>query len=52
RALLSGDVPSPVRPPPGCRFHTRCPHVTERCRVEVPVLREIAPGQHVACHLR
>jgi oligopeptide/dipeptide ABC transporter ATP-binding protein len=49
---LQGDVPSPVHPPSGCHFHTRCPYVVERCRVEPPLLREIAPGQHVACHLR
>ncbi len=49
---LQGDVPSPVHPPSGCHFHTRCPHVMARCKVETPALREIAPGQHVACHLR
>jgi oligopeptide/dipeptide ABC transporter ATP-binding protein len=49
---LQGDVPSPVHPPSGCHFHTRCPYVVERCKVEPPLLREIAPGQHVACHLR
>jgi len=38
-------------PPPGCVFHLRCPHVTERCRTEVPLLRELAPRHHVACHL-
>jgi oligopeptide/dipeptide ABC transporter ATP-binding protein len=49
---LQGDVPSPVHPPSGCHFHTRCPYVVERCKVVTPLLREIAPGQHVACHLR
>jgi oligopeptide/dipeptide ABC transporter ATP-binding protein len=49
---LQGDVPSPVHPPSGCHFHTRCPYVVNRCKVETPLLREIAPGQHVACHLR
>ena len=49
---LQGDVPSPVNPPPGCAFHTRCPYVEARCKVETPVLREIAPRQFVACHLR
>ena len=49
---LQGDVPSPVHPPSGCHFHTRCPYAVERCKVETPLLREIAPGQHVACHLR
>jgi oligopeptide/dipeptide ABC transporter ATP-binding protein len=52
RRLLSGDVPSPIDPPPGCRFHTRCPHVEERCRHEEPPLQEISSGQWVACHLR
>ena len=49
---LQGDVPSPVHPPSGCHFHTRCPYAVARCKVEAPLLREIAPGQHVACHLR
>ncbi len=52
RIILSGDVPSPVAPPPGCRFHTRCPLAIERCRVEVPVMKEVAPGHFAACHLR
>ena len=52
RLLLKGDVPSPINPPSGCRFHTRCPFVEDRCRVEEPKLREIGPGQHAACHLR
>ena len=52
RLLLKGDVPSPINPPSGCRFHTRCPFVEERCRVEEPKLRELGPGRHVACHLR
>jgi oligopeptide/dipeptide ABC transporter ATP-binding protein len=52
RMVLHGDVPSPVRPPPGCHFHTRCPYAEARCKVEVPALREVAPGQQVACHLR
>ena len=49
--LLSGDLPSPTNPPPGCRFHTRCPFAFERCPVEVPSLREVSPGHMVACHL-
>jgi oligopeptide/dipeptide ABC transporter ATP-binding protein len=49
---LEGDIPSPMNPPPGCRFHTRCPVAVARCRSEAPVLREVAPGQAVACHLR
>ena len=52
RILLVGDVPSPANPPPGCHFHTRCPYAIERCKVESPPLREIAPGHHVSCHLR
>jgi peptide/nickel transport system ATP-binding protein len=52
KMVLQGDVPSPVRPPPGCHFHTRCPYAVDRCRVESPALREVKPGQMVACHLR
>ncbi len=52
RIILQGDVPSPRDPPAGCRFHTRCPYVFDRCRVESPQLREAAPGRQVACHLR
>jgi len=52
RRLLAGDVPSPIDPPSGCRFHTRCPYVEERCKREEPPLQEISPGQWVACHLR
>jgi oligopeptide/dipeptide ABC transporter ATP-binding protein len=52
RLILAGDVPSPIEPPPGCRFHTRCPYAFDRCRVEEPVLKEPAPGHFVACHLR
>jgi oligopeptide/dipeptide ABC transporter ATP-binding protein len=52
RRHLAGDVPSPVNPPSGCAFHTRCPYAEARCRAEVPVLREIAPGHWVSCHLR
>jgi peptide/nickel transport system ATP-binding protein len=54
RIILSGDVPSPINPPSGCRFHTRCPYVFDRCRVEEPLLREMpagGPGQRAACHL-
>ncbi len=49
RILLKGDVPSPFNPPPGCRFHTRCPLVVPRCREIVPQTRAIAPGHEVAC---
>ncbi len=52
RRVLTGDVPSPINPPAGCHFHTRCPYAEERCRVESPAMREVAPGQFVACHLR
>jgi oligopeptide/dipeptide ABC transporter ATP-binding protein len=52
KRLLQGDVPSPINPPSGCHFHTRCPYAVERCRVESPALREVKPGQLVACHLR
>jgi len=51
RIILKGDVPSPIRPPSGCRFHTRCPHAFDRCKVEEPPLKVIAPGQFTACHL-
>jgi len=50
RIILKGDVPSPMRPPTGCRFHTRCPYVFDRCRTEEPALRPIAPGHLAACH--
>jgi len=52
RLILSGDVPSPINIPTGCRFHTRCPYVFDRCRVEEPMLKEAAPAHLVACHLR
>jgi oligopeptide/dipeptide ABC transporter ATP-binding protein len=48
---VEGEVPSAIAPPPGCRFHTRCPHAQAVCRSTVPPLREIAPGHQAACHL-
>jgi len=50
RTVLQGELPSPHDPPPGCRFHTRCPAAQERCRLEAPVLRSDAAGHQVACH--
>jgi oligopeptide/dipeptide ABC transporter ATP-binding protein len=52
KRIVQGDVPSPIKPPPGCHFHPRCPYAEARCRVEVPVLKQVAPGHQVACHLR
>jgi oligopeptide/dipeptide ABC transporter ATP-binding protein len=52
RIILTGDVPSPINPPRGCRFHTRCPYVMPRCRTDAPAFQEVRPGHFVACHLR
>jgi oligopeptide/dipeptide ABC transporter ATP-binding protein len=51
RIVLQGDVPSPINPPPGCAFHTRCPHAVARCKVETPALKATADKRQVACHL-
>ncbi|MGM0904746.1 MAG: ABC transporter ATP-binding protein [Bacillota bacterium] len=51
RIILKGDVPSPINPPSGCRFHTRCPYAFDRCRTEEPKLHKIDGGQQAACHL-
>ena len=50
RILLEGNIPSPIRPPKGCKFHTRCYMACDKCRHEVPELQEITPGHFVACH--
>ncbi|MFD1910952.1 ABC transporter ATP-binding protein [Halodurantibacterium flavum] len=50
REILQGELPSPLRPPSGCTFHPRCPLRQDRCMSEIPTLREVAPGRHVACH--
>ncbi len=51
RIVLSGDVPSPITPPPGCPFHPRCPVQEPRCATEIPARREVEPGHWVSCHL-
>ncbi|HIQ60899.1 ATP-binding cassette domain-containing protein [Pseudoflavonifractor capillosus] len=51
RIVLEGSIPSPANPPSGCKFHTRCPYATERCKVEAPCQREVEPGHYVVCHL-
>ena len=51
RIVLKGDIPSPTNPPKGCRFHTRCPHATEKCKHVTPTYREYEPGHFAACHL-
>ena len=51
RIVLQGSIPSPANPPKGCKFHTRCPYATERCKTEAPQQREVEPGHYVVCHL-
>ncbi len=51
RIILTGDIPSPISPPPGCRFHTRCRFASDRCKAECPALHDCGGGHHVACHL-
>ena len=50
KIILSGDVPNPINPPEGCRFHPRCPYVKEICRSQEPVLKDVGSGRKVACH--
>ena len=50
RIILKGDLPSPVNPPKGCLFHTRCPYCTEKCKTERPEFKEISKGHFVKCH--
>ena len=51
RLILEGDIPSPINPPSGCKFHTRCPYATERCKQETPVFKDYGGGHFAACHL-
>jgi peptide/nickel transport system ATP-binding protein/oligopeptide transport system ATP-binding protein len=51
RIVLSDEVPNPLQPPPGCRFHPRCPQALPQCRTDEPVWREVKNGQATACHL-
>ncbi len=51
RIILEGDIPSPIDPPPGCRFKSRCKYAKQICGEEEPILKEVSPGHCVACHL-
>jgi oligopeptide transport system ATP-binding protein len=51
RLILEGDIPSPINPPSGCKFHTRCPYATERCSQEIPAFRDCGGGHYAACYL-
>jgi len=51
KETLKGDIPTPLNPPSGCRFHPRCPIAIDRCKTEEPALRELRPGHFAACHL-
>ncbi|MGL4741550.1 MAG: ABC transporter ATP-binding protein [Sarcina sp.] len=51
RIILTGDIPSPANPPKGCKFHTRCPYATEKCKSEEPLYKEVEKDHFVACHL-
>ena len=51
RLILEGDIPSPINPPSGCKFHTRCPYATERCKQEIPEFKDYGGGHYAACHL-
>jgi oligopeptide/dipeptide ABC transporter ATP-binding protein len=51
RIVLTGEVPNPMSPPAGCRFHPRCPRALPQCRAEAPALKEVKPGRFTSCHL-